>query len=135
MNIKDFFNKEIKRNICSQDELNGKHSLMAPVDWRNPDYVYYEFYTDEQIKYLFDNGLLQVYKKTGANWERPHNVYFEFTDRGRRLRIWYNSSLWYLFKAYVIKTWWWRHKWQDFRIACGHHYDWQDYEGTDDYCF
>ena len=120
-----------KEAILSKDELNGKRSLMARVDWRNVVEAYKEHYTPEQIKYLFEHHLLQEYVKTGASWERSYYDYWEFTDKGKRLRIWYNSSLWYLFKVYVIKWYWWKCKWQNFRIACGHRYAWQDYDNID----
>lgn len=131
MNIFDFFNKEIKKNILSKSEYNGNHAIMAQVDWRNADYVYYDFYTDEQLKYLFSHGLLQKYVKTGAAWERPHNEYFEFTDKGKALRKWYNrTSIWryFYYKFNIFKL---KYKWWNLRIKMGHHYDWQDYVGVD----
>lgn len=35
-------------------------------------------------------------------------------------------SLW--LKYYVFQFWRFKYKWYSFRIWCGHHYDWQDYE-------
>ena len=128
MSIFDFFNKKIKKNILSEKEYNGNHSLMTPVDWRADKKNYEKHYTPEQISYLFDHGLLEEYRKTGASWERDYCEYWQFTDKGKKLRIWYASTYWeylyyHVFQLFRLKYWW-----QNIRIKCGHHYDWEDYE-------
>lgn len=117
-----------KEAILSSKELSGDHSIMARVDWRNSVDAYKEHYTPEQIAYLFEHDLLREYVKTGASWERPWCEYWEFTDKGKRLRKWYNrqsllSYLYYELHLFKIKYYW-----QKLRIAFGHHYAWQDYE-------
>lgn len=135
MNIKDFFNKEIKRNILNQDEQNGNYSILNGVDYRNVKEVYKKFYTPEQIQYLFEHRLLQEYVKTGANWERDYCEYWEFTDKGKTLRKWYTNSL----KSYIyyevlripVIKWWFTHKWQMLMIKVfNKHYTWQEYTGV-----
>lgn len=130
MNIFDYFNKEIKKNILSEKEYNGEHCLMARVDWRANKENYKQHYTPEQIEYLFQHGLLEEYRKTGASWERDWIEYWQFTDKGKALREWYNrTSIWdYLYyKSHIFML---KYKWQALRIKMGHHYDWQDYEGV-----
>jgi len=132
--IKDYFNKEIWRNITNDNEKKHKYSVMAPVDWRGPKERYEEFYTKEQLDYLFSHGLIQEYTPTGASWERPwmkKGDYYEFTDYGKKLRTWYASSLkdylyYNVFQLWRIKYWW-----QNLMIKCGKHYTWQEYEGLD----
>ena len=130
MSIFDYFNKEIKKNILSEKEYNGSHTLLSPVDWRAEKKYYEEHYNSKQITYLFDHGLLREYQKTGASWERDWCEYWEFTDKGIALREWYNRiSLWnYLYyKSNICML---KYMWQSLRIKMGHRYDWQEYEGV-----
>ena len=130
MSIFDYFNKEIKKNILSEKEYNGYHTLLSPVDWRAEKENYKKHYNSKQIAYLFEHGLLREYKKTGASWERDWCEYWEFTDKGIALREWYNRiSLWnYLYyKSNICML---KYKWQSLRIKMGHRYDWQEYEGV-----
>lgn len=132
--LKDYFNFEVRENILNTDEKRGKYSLMSLVDYRGPKECYEKFYTKKQLDYLFEHGIIQEYIPTGASWERPwlkKGDYYEFTEYGKKLRIWYASSLkdylyYNVFHLYRFKYWW-----QNFRIWCGHHYDWQDYIGLD----
>ncbi len=131
MNICNYFNEEIKRNILSEKEYNGEHSILSRVDWRNIKEAYKEHYTPEQLQYLFAHNLLREYVKTGAVWERPYSEYWEFTDKGKSLRKWYNrESLWKYF-YYKSQIYMLKYYWQKFRIKCGHRYPWQEYEGVD----
>lgn len=129
MSIFDYFNKEIKKNILSEKEYNGDHTFLSPVDWRAEKEDYKKHYNSKQIAYLFEHGLLKEYRKTGALWERDCHEYWEFTDKGKALREWYNRiSLWnYLYKSNICML---KYKWQALRIKMGHRYDWQEYEGV-----
>lgn len=130
MSIFDYFNKEIKKNILSEKEYNGEHTFLSPVDWRAEKEDYKKHYNSKQIAYLFLHGLLREYRKTGALWERDWHEYWEFTDKGKALREWYNRiSIWnYLYyKSNICML---KYKWQALRIKMGHRYDWQDYEGV-----
>ena len=130
MSIFDYFNKEIKKNILSEKEYNGYHTLLSTIDWRAEKEDYKKHYNSKQIAYLFEHGLLREYKKTGASWERDWCEYWEFTDKGIALREWYNRiSIWnYLYyKSNICML---KYKWQALRIKMGHRYDWQDYEGV-----
>ena len=44
-----------------------------------------------------------------------------------------NTPKWLWLKIYVLQLWRVKHCWQRIRIACGHHYDWQDYENINVY--
>ena len=130
MNIFNFFNKEIKKNILSEKEYNGEHSLMAVVDWRADKKIYKEHYTPEQIAYLFEHGLLEEYQKIGASWENDWCEYWQFTDKGKALREWYNRTSICNYLYYKLNIFTLKYKWQALRIKFGHHYYWQDYVGV-----
>jgi len=122
----------IKQAILNEKEYNNITPRILPsVEFRAPVRNYKEFYTQEQIDYLWDHGMLEEYQKCGATWERPWmGEYWEFTDKGKRWRIWYTTDLWTLIKIYVLRVYWFKYKWQKLCIKFGHHYDWQDYEGV-----
>lgn len=101
------------------------------VDFRAPKENYIKSYTKEQLDYLFSNGYLEEYEKVGERWENSDETYWQWTKSGKRWRIWYTNSMKTILKIYVFRLYWFRTKWERFRIACGHHYDWQDYEGMD----
>lgn len=130
--IKDYFNHNIKNAILNEKERNGKYSIMAPIDYRARKYEYEKFYTKEQLNYLFEHNIIQEYEPVGANWEHTgikRGDYYEFTNYGKKLRIWYATSLkdylyYYVFHLYNIPIYW--HK---FMIKFGKHYDWQEYQG------
>ena len=123
-----------KQAILAKGEKAHNNLVMTHhpnIDYRAPKDNYKESYTQDQIDYLFEHGILEEYVKTGANWESSYKEYWQFTDKGKRLRNWYGTTIWNYIKIYILKKYWWKHKWQEFRIKCGHHYDWQDYEGLD----
>lgn len=130
--IKDYFNCDIKNAILNEKEQNGKRSVIAPIDYRARKDEYEKFYTKEQLDYLFKHNIIQEYEPVGAIWEQigiQKGDYYEFTDKGKRLRTWYTSSLkdylyYNIFHLYMIPIYW--HK---FMIKCGKHYDWQEYQG------
>lgn len=122
----------IKQAILNEKEYNNITPRILPsVEFRAPVRNYKEFYTKEQIDYLWSNGMLEKYHKCGATWERDWEEYWQFTNKGRFWRIWCTTPLWLLIKVYVIRVYWFKHKWQKLRIKMGHRYDWQDYVGLD----
>ena len=123
----------VKQAILAKDEKAHSGTLMSlskGIDYRGPKENYIKAYTTEQLDYLFSHGLLEKYEFCGECWERPWmGEYWQWTDKGKKLRIWYASTYWQyiyydLLHLYKLKEWWTK-----FRIKCGHHYDWQDYEG------
>ena len=132
--LKDYFDFELRENILSAEEQIGKHSVMAPVDYRGPKERYEKFYTPEQLSYLFEHGIIQEYTPTGACWERSwmkKGDYYEFTEYGKKLRIWYSTSLKDYLYYYVLKLWKIKYWWQGIMIKFGKHYTWQEYAGLD----
>lgn len=122
----------IKQAILNEKEYNNITPRILPsVEFRAPVRNYKEFYTEDQIAYLWDHRMIEEYQKCGATWERPYEEYWQFTDKGRRWRVWYTTPLWLIIKIYVLRVYWFKYKWQKLRIKFGHHYDWQDYEGLD----
>ena len=79
-----------------------------------------------QFKRLFESWEICDY-----GWLCDWEEYWQFTNKGRFWRIWYTTPLWLLIKVYVIRVYWFKHKWQKLRIKMGHRYDWQDYVGLD----
>lgn len=122
----------IKQAILAKGEKAHQLILTSPIDYRGFVECYKDAYTQEQIDYLFENGLLEEYNKCGAKWENRYKDYWQFTDKGKRWRIWYTTPFWqfikyYVFPVFVIKIWW-----QRFMIRVfNKHYDWQDYIGVD----
>ena len=122
----------IKQAILNEKEYNNITPRILPsVEFRAPVRNYKEFYTEDQIAYLWYHGMLEEYQKCGATWERDWEEYWQFTDKGRFWRTWYTTDLLTLIKIYVLRVYWFKYKWQKLRIKFGHHYDWQDYDGLD----
>lgn len=133
MNIKNFFNKEIRANILNEDEKHEKYITRAPVEYRAPKAAFNKHYTSSQLKYLFDNGLIQEYTPIGSSWE-PAGIrkgdYYEFTKRGKKLRQWYCLSFkdylyYHVFHLYKIGIYWLTFKSQFT------HYTYKEYNGSD----
>jgi hypothetical protein len=119
--------------LIAKGEKPHDGSLMCyrpRIDYRARRENYEKAYTKDQLEYLFSHGLLEKYEPCNASWEYPGmGEYWQFTDKGKKLRNWYTSTYWdylyyYVFHLYKVKYWW-----QKFRIKCGHHYDWQNYSG------
>ena len=124
----------IKQAIITRNHKAHDNSFFndCDIDYRGPRKNYERAYTKEQIDYLFFHSLLEKYEPCGAFWEYSGmGEYWQFTNKGRFWRIWYTTPLWLLIKVYVIRVYWFKHKWQKLRIKMGHRYDWQDYVGLD----
>ena len=99
--------------IAKGEKVHGG-SLMnrgTGIDYRGPKENYEKAYTKDQLEYLFSHGLLEKYEPCGASWERPWmGEYWQFTDKGKELRIWYASTYWeylyyhvfHLHKLYLV---------------------------------
>ncbi len=80
------------------------------------------------IENLVDGGCLKDSPSTGQHWDYNEDCY-EFTKKFKRVYNFMTCPFWLWIKIYVLNFYWFKHKWQHIRIACGHHYDWQDYQG------
>ena len=90
---------------------------------------WYQDYNVYQMTWLWEHNHIQWSKPMVELGENPNNKYIEFTERGKKWYNWYSCSLWQYIKYYILRTVWWKIKWQNLRIKMGHHYDWQDYVG------
>jgi hypothetical protein len=120
----------IKDAILAKGEIAHKgyaQIIGSGIDNRAPKINYKNAYTDEQISFLFKNGLLTKYNKVGAFWEEPNVEYWEFTEKGISCRAKYTGTYWEYFYYYIFPIWKIKYWWQNLRIKFGHHYDWQDY--------
>lgn len=79
----DFFNSRIKQAILNEKEYNNITPRILPsIEFRAPVRNYKEFYTKEQIDYLWDHRMIEEYQKCGATWERDCEEYWQFTNKG-----------------------------------------------------
>ena len=93
--------------------------------------LWYYHYTKEQLDYLWYHGYIKWFKPFIELGESATTEYITFTKVGHR---WHNFYMresmreylyYYMFipcKHFVMRYW---HK---LRIACGHHYAWQEYD-------
>ena len=84
-------------------------------------------YSKEQIDYLIAHDYLRDSAPMTYLGEWPTNKYYEFTKIGRNWHDWYTLTKWEFFKYKIVNILWWLAMWHKLRIACGHHYEWQDY--------
>lgn len=98
--------------------------------YRQPQKHFIECLGDYLVNLLLDSGAIKESKSTGEPWDFKEDCY-EFTEKFRRVYNFMSVPFWIWFKIYVLNFYWFKHKWEQFRIACGHHYAWQDYQGYD----
>lgn len=122
----------IKEAILNEKELNNITPRFLPnVEFRASVRNYEEFYTKEQIDYLWEHHMLEEYQKCGATWERDWEEYWQFTDKGKRWRIWYTTSLWVLIKIYILHIHDWKLKWDVLKYKLfGIRSNWMDYSSA-----
>lgn len=122
----------IKEAILNEKELNNITPYILPsVEFRAPVRNYKEFYTKEQIDYLWDHRMIEEYQKCGDTWENPYTEYWQFTNKGKCWRIWYTTPLWVLIKVYVLHTHDWKLKWDVLKYKLfGIRAGWMDYSST-----
>lgn len=102
--------------------------------FRAPKRRFIECFGKEANKYslienLIDGGCLKESPSTGQHWDYKEDCY-EFTKKFRRVYNFMTCPFCLWVKIYVLNFYWFKHKWEEIRIACGHHYEWQDYLGT-----
>lgn len=117
--------------LAKGEKAHDFASTCFGIDFRGNCKNYLKVYTKEQLVYLFENNLLDVYVPCGASWETEGVTYWEFTKRGIFFRTWYTTPFWTYVSIYVLHLWWFRAVWQRFMIKVFHkHYAWQEYEGV-----
>lgn len=98
--------------------------------FRNPRKRFNECLGEPLVDLLLKGGYIKESPTTGQPWDYKEDCY-EFTNKFRRVYNFMATPFWLWIKIYVLNFYWFERKWQQFRIACGHHYNWQDYQGYD----
>lgn len=98
--------------------------------FRRPKEDFVKYLGQETVDKLVDIKFLKDSPSSGKSWDYKRDCY-EFTKKFRRVYNFMATPFWLWVKIYVLNFYWFEHKWQQLRITCGHHYDWQDYEGVD----
>lgn len=120
--FKYFSYSELKL-VC--ELLEKKHCY-----FRNTQKRFNEDLGEYLVDLLLKGGCIKESPITGQSWDYKEDCY-EFTKSFRRVYNFMTTPFWLWVKIYVLNFYWFEHKWQQLCIACGHHYDWQDYEGCD----
>lgn len=122
----------IKEAILNEKELKNITPRILPnVEFRAPVRNYREFYTFEQLDYLWEHRMIEEYQKCGATWERDWEEYWQFTNKGHFWRIWYTTPLWVLIKIYVLHTHTWKLCWDKLKYHLfGIRAGWMDYSSA-----
>ena len=121
--FKYFTWSEIKE-ICKKLDKKG-------CEFRHPKVDFVEAVGQDTVNKLYVLGFINDSKPLDAYWIDYRQPCYEYGKMFRRIANYVNTSFWLWLKIYVLNLYWFVHKWQKLRIACGHHYDWQDYEGVD----
>jgi len=98
--------------------------------FRNTKKRFNECLGEPLVDLLLKGGCIKESPTTGQSWDYTEDCY-EFTKKFRRVYNFMATPFWLWVKIYVLNFYWFEHKWQQLRIVCGNHYDWQDYEGVD----
>ena len=119
----------IKEAILNIKELNHDTPYLRPnVEFRAPVRDYKKFYTQEQLDFLWSHNMIEEYQKCGAMCERDCEEYWQFTDKGKRWRIWYATDLWTLIKIYVLHSYKWKFRYDKLKYKLfGIRAGWMDY--------
>ena len=119
--------KEIKE-ICKK--LEDKRCF-----YRHPQSDFIDILGQDVVNKLLEIGWIKnsdpkTYPGTNIRYLWDYSVpCYEYSNTFRRIYNYYTTPFWLWLKIDVLHLYWFVHKWQRFRIACGHHYDWQDYSG------
>lgn len=120
--FKHFTYSEMKE-ICNKLDDKNCH-------YRHPQSDFIRYLSKETVDKLIDIKFLKNSPSTGKHWDYKEDCY-EFTKKFKQIYNFITIPFFVYFKIYILKICWFEHKWQNIRIKCGHHYDWQDYEGVD----
>ena len=127
--FKYFTWSEIKE-ICKKLDKKG-------CEFRHPKVDFVEAIGELNVMKLVDIGFLKdsprkTYPGTDIPWKGDfYESCYEYGKMFRRIANYVNTPFWLWLKIYVLNLYWFVHKWHKLRIACGHHYAWQEYDGVD----
>ena len=99
--------------------------------YRHPQSDFIEILGHETVDKLINGKCIKDSPLSGKPWDYTYPCY-EFCPKFKKVFNYLSSPFWLWFRIYILHTYWFRLKWQSFRIWCGHHYDWQDYDDVYD---
>lgn len=118
--FKYFTYKELK-DICQKLEKNGCY-------YRHPKSDFVKHLGKETVENLLKSKCIKNSKRLDAYWIDYYEECYEYCNLFRKVYNYFTTPFWLWLKIYVLNVYWFVRKWQSFRIWCGHHYDWQDYD-------
>ena len=122
---KYFIIKELKE-VCNTLENNRCY-------YRHPKSDFFRYLGKDNVEKLLKLGFIKDSPKLEAYWIDYHEPCYEYTKKFTMIYDWYTTPLKLYIKYYVLRYTWFIAKWHQFRIWCGHHYDWQDYTNVNIY--
>ena len=123
--FKYFTWSEIK-DICQKLEKKG-------CEFRHPKEDFVNAVGQDTVNKLYILGFINDSKPLDAYWIDYRQPCYEYGKLFRKIANYVNTPKWLWFKVYVLQLWRVKCWWQRIRIACGHHYDWQDYANINVY--
>jgi len=98
--------------------------------FRHPKSDFVKYLGQETVDKLVEIGFLKDSPHIEFAQDYSEDCY-EFTKKFRRIYNFIITPFWLWVKLYVFHWYIIKHFWYELRIKCGHHYDWQDYDGID----
>ena len=123
MKLFKYFTYSEMKEICNK--LENKFCY-----YRHPQSCFIRHLGKETVDKLIDIKYLKVSPSTGASWDYKEDCY-EYTKKFKNISSFITLPFFIWFKIYILKFYRLKHIWQNIRIKCGHHYDWQDYNNVD----
>jgi hypothetical protein len=115
--------------LAKGEKAHDFPSTCFGIDFRGYADNYKTAYTNEQLHWLWNHGLLEESMPNERYFEDCSRVYWQWTKIGKFFRVWFTTSFWDYISIYVLHLWWFKNVWQRFMIKVFHkHYAWQEYE-------
>lgn len=100
-------------------------------EFRHPKEDFVRAIGQDTVNKLVEIGFIKNSKPLQAYWIDYRQPCYEYGKILRGIANYANTPFWLWLKVYVLQLWRIQHMWQRIRIACGHRYAWQEYEGVD----
>jgi hypothetical protein len=108
-------------------EIKDICKKLESCEFRHPKEDFNKAIGELNVMKLVDIGFLKDSPKLEAYWIDYYHPCYEYGKLFRSIANYVNTPFWLWVKIYVLQLWRVKCWWQRIRIACGHHYDWQDY--------
>jgi len=112
-------------------EIKDICKKLESCEFRHPKEDFNKAIGELNVMKLVDIGFLKDSPKLEAYWIDYYHPCYEYGKLFRSIANYVNTPFWLWVKIYVLQLWRVKCWWQRIRIACGHHYAWQEYEGVD----